>query len=837
VPGIANPANTTKGGATLEAERIALVPSGTFGPYVGERPEGMVAAWAAEVAGKRKWLTVALKDGIKPYAAPKEVADAASDVDLVTVRPSSYGDTKGFIVLSSSREFSGEKVDAFTLGIHGELAGGPVVIAKSLADVVWIDAVQTATGSVAMWAVRRDDRADIFGVEVGPNADVRSQPGLLVPDARAWQVIQNAQGVAIATVTAGKARADKGPLTMNFIDAHARVERRPLVISDGATVDADVDIARVSDHLVVAWTDGRELEPRAFGALLDPRGSLLKPPAPLGQPFGPQAVLRIVPSVNKGPAFLVWENLIERPANGRAVRVARLSSDGLLDRTSALVTMSSSDGALPDFAATANGLAALTMSPACQKGRGCVGDHPVSTFVQLTDTMDVVAAEPLRLSSMNGIFVDLAWGLSCRTGDCIALAVAPANPAPVLAMKLGSVSQDWEAPVRKVNGAPAPRVGSVTALAKSDSVADIAAIRSATGSVVSWVTEFDPATPFTRTKTPAPDGKLEATRAVVSVQTVPDEGDRPDPFVVSYRAQSLGGVALAPGDAAKGETLIAWAGIDNQQPEVFLTLMGPGNKKIAQKMLTHTHGGVSDIAVVYTGDAWVIGFILEKNGVSEVHVARVDRSLNPLVADRRLGSAPAAVVSGVQLLSARAGQILAVWSDARGANPGVADIYAIRLNDKDLVPLAPEHVVAQTLGHSRSPTLSRLEDGAAVTWIEEGSAGTDHKYSAMIAQLDTLGEVVAGSVTTVALPGTARGLGTACGNGICRIVATVGAEDGGALYAFEWGRSAQIEPRRLIALGAVPGDTRPAVTGDDVFYADEARPRDARVRRLQVEWQ
>jgi len=39
------------------APRLAVVPEGTFGPYRGTRAEGMIAAWAAEVSGKRSWLT------------------------------------------------------------------------------------------------------------------------------------------------------------------------------------------------------------------------------------------------------------------------------------------------------------------------------------------------------------------------------------------------------------------------------------------------------------------------------------------------------------------------------------------------------------------------------------------------------------------------------------------------------------------------------------------------------------------------------------------------------------------------------------------------------------
>ena len=52
------------------------------------------------------------------------------------------------------------------------------------------------------------------------------------------------------------------------------------------------------------------------------------------------------------------------------------------------------------------------------------------------------------------------------------------------------------------------------------------------------------------------------------------------------RAESVGGVALAHGDPARDELLVAWAGLDNGVPQVFLTLVGKGGTKLAQRMLT-----------------------------------------------------------------------------------------------------------------------------------------------------------------------------------------------------------------------------------------------------------
>src|SRR6185503_283316 len=103
-------------GDALPSERIAIVPEGTFGPYVGSRPEGIVAAWAAEVSGKRKWMTVALSPAGARLGDPKTIADAAPEVDLVAIKPLGEADVKEFVLVSSSREFSGERIDAIALG-------------------------------------------------------------------------------------------------------------------------------------------------------------------------------------------------------------------------------------------------------------------------------------------------------------------------------------------------------------------------------------------------------------------------------------------------------------------------------------------------------------------------------------------------------------------------------------------------------------------------------------------------------------------------------------------------------------------------------------------------
>lgn len=821
----------------FSGRRFALVPAGTFGPYVGDRAEGTIAAWAALANGKRKWFTAPLTGPDAAHGEPKIVADAAPEVDLVAVKALG-GASKGFVLVTSSREFSGSRVDVLALGPSGELRGGPSPLAQSLGDVVWVDAIPTATGALAMWAVRTEDRAQLFAVELGPTGEAKSEPSPLLTNARSWQATATPDGVAIAVVEAGKSRKDPGPIRVYFADAEGRLSKKSVTVSDGATAEPDLDFTKIGDHLVLAWTDDHGLEPRIYGAVVDAAtGAVVKQPAPLGRPFGPQAMLRIVPGATPGDsAFLAVENAIEKPAGGRAIRIAALGGDGTVGDASALVRMAKVDGTIPEFASTNRGVAAFTYAPACKAGAACASMDPVPAFVEFDAALGLVASEPLRIGDHSGVFADQAWGLTCHASGCLGLADVLETPAPVFALALGSLGGAYRPAARSVAASPKPRADQVAAISKTDSIADLSTARVGDETLIASVSYFDPATPFTRSNKAAPDGKYEPIRGVVRVQPVADKGEPGDPVILSYRAQSQGGVSVVAGDPARGDALVAWVGIDNKQPEVFVTLVGPDGKKRAQKMLTHSKGGVSDVAATYTGDAFVVAWIDERSGASQVYLTKVDATLKPVVPERALG-AGASTATGVKLCT-RGDHVIAVWSDARGPASGVADIFAQRIASKDLVPIGPERPVATTPAHSESPSIAPFADGAVVTWIEDAPPGAeDQPGSLMVAELDSGGEPSPDSIGAVPLTGSPEGVGISCGQAACRIVAAVTDGDVGGLDAFVWKPTGDLRAERLVQLLARPRDAvAPEPVGLDVFYADESGS-DAWLRRMAVTWE
>lgn len=821
----------------FHASRLALVPAGTYGPYVGVRSDATVTAWAADVSGKRRWMTRPLGETGLPLAEAKTIADAATEVDLVAVKPLGGDKAHGFVLLTSSRAFSGVRVDAMAIGPGGELRGGPTPLAESQGDVVWVDAFPTDSGALAMWAVRHGDRASIHGVDVGPSGEPTDEPGVLVTDARTWQIAPVAQGMLIAFVGAGKTPTERGPIRAVFVDTHGHAEKKSVVVNPSATAMPDMDVARIGNRLVFAWSDDRDLEPRLYGSVLDDDGNLVKPAAPLARPFGPQAALRIVPpAAPGGPAFFAWENLIERSPSGRAIRLATLSQDGVLGAETAVVDFASSDGSVPELAATPRGVAAITVAPYCKRGAPCNTPDAVPTFVALDPAMDVVASEPLRLDELGGDVPDLAWGLTCRAMDCITLATGPSSPAPVYTVPLGGLAGKTRPAARRSGTVPPPRASAVEAIGKSETVFDLSASRVGSATLVGWVTYFDPTTPQVKPKTPAPDGKYEPVRAILRLRVVPDDGPRPDVSVLSYRAHSFGGVAIAPGDPTRGDALVAWAAVDGKEPQVFLTLVGADGKKKIQKMLTHTKGGVGDVAVAFAGDGWFVAWVDERTGSSQIYVTKVDYRLHPMMPDRHLGTS-ASTATGPQLLL-RGDHLWVVWSDARGQTPGVADVFITRLATKDLSPVGPEHAVSTTPGHSRSPSIAAFGDGALVAWIEDPPSGTGGAGATlMVARLDAGSEPVAASVTSATLSGSPQGVGLSCDKDACRIAALTTSAEGAELDALVWRGRGELRAARVVGLTGPPkGAVAPFVVGADAFYVDD-NSRDSRVRHASITWE
>ena len=823
-----------EGPPALAALKITDVPSGTAGPYVGRRQGALLALWAAQSADAgRSWYAISLGPRGEPQGDVHRVGAAPADLGLATLKPLGTADPGGFILVATTVEFSGVRVEVTALGPRGELSSGPTPLAQSLPDVVWVDAVPTAKGALALWAIKKDDRAALFAAAIGTRAQVEQPAALALADVRAWQVVGTPTGAAIAAVHAGKNRGEGGPVALVYVNEQGRPDGKPVVLQAAPTAEPDVDLVKLGSHLVVAWSDRLDIEPRLVAAVVD-KSAVVKAAAPLTEPFGPQHLIRLVPPQNDGPAFIAWENLVERPDSGRLLRAAEVRRDGALEGAQALLDHAAEDGSVPDLAATANGLAVLTRARACFRSVACPTAEVVPTFVQLDRSLDAVVSEPLRLEPLGGLAAPIGWALTCGRFECFALATLLGPQAPVYTVQLGGASNAWAPAARRYVAPAPPHPVTVSAVGQSDTVSDLSAIATGDATLLAWVTYFDPSIPYVKPDKPAPDGRQAPVRALLRVRSLPTTGRAKDPVVISYRASSDGGVALAPGDATRRESLLVWTAVEGKDPQVFITLLGPNGEKRRQRMLTRRSGGLRDVAVGRAGDGWVIGWIDERKGHAEVCVTRVNDRLETTAPERFLSHA-VSNSSQVRLLP-RGDHVMVVWSDARGGEQANADLFTARIGAKDVAPVGSEQQLTRSPTHSHSPVVAPLGDGAAVAWVEE-SPRPDQAGARVLLQRVDSGAEAASEPVVLPLQGTPRTLDLSCNAGRCRLVAVVSAEARSELVALEWAPGGERAPVRLAALSARPHEsTAPVQLGDEVFYAD-AEPGDgARVYRMQVAW-
>jgi hypothetical protein len=814
----------------LRSTSIAKVPDGTFGPYFGQSRDGALVAWAASEAGdKRGWYAAAVTATGALRNPVKRIADAPPDVGLVVVRGSP--DAAGFTLVSTRRTALSEWIEATLVGENGELLAGPRPLAEVHGPALWVEAVALGTRRLVLWAAPKDELADIHGVVLGPRGDPEGDPMLFASGVRAWQALPFAGGVALGTVGGDR------KVTVSFSDGHADSKAKSVTVGTAGHAEADFDLAAVGDALLVAWSDTRDGESRVYRAVLGPDHGVRVPEGPLTPPLGEQALVRLVAGRGSARAWVVWESLNERRGDTRMFDLAGIDASGRTTGERGRVELVAEE-AVPEFAAAGSGVAALTLAAACSRNEACDEDADVMpTFVRFGANLQVEASEPLRLEALAGEPAELGWSLSCRDATCFALAALGDAPAPVFLTKLERRSDAWRPAGRVLGAEQPPRIRENRVLAQTDALSDLALVKLGTGSVAAYLTEFDPATPWVKLKHPAPDGRLEPLRARLALLGLrPDGSVLAGEQVLSLRAHSLGGIALAP--AAPGpDVLAAWTGVDAGQPQVFLTLIGADGTHHAQRMLTRKSGDASDVAAAPAGKGWLVAWVDERDHDPELYVSRVDEKLARVGTEHRLTNAPG---PATQVTLAVLGDTSVVaWADARDpSQPGAADIFYAKLSTRDATPIGNERRVLATPGHSFAPALGRLGTGLVLLWLERGSPDAPGSAGVMVQRLDATGELE-GEPERLPLPeGEPTSLAVDCSADACRLV--VAARAGETAMLLGAVRRATGEPvplKRLVALASKSAADVPlALVGEELLYADASDDGAWRVRRALLDW-
>lgn len=808
-------ASPAAGPPTLDARRLAKVPGGTFGPYVVEMAAAPSLIWAEPTAGGRAWYSLDSND-----PKPQKLVSSTGELRLAAVRSAPGGERA--IVVSALHDGATHRIEAFVVDDRSRSRPSVATVAEGREEILWIEAMPLSRGALVLWAVRRGESATLLARTLGAG---ESEPRTLVQGALAWQGVAHGGGAAVAAVM-DSAGGPMGPVKLFRVDESGSLIGGPLTVNAAASAAQDVDLIALTDGLLLGWTDNTGGESRVHVARVDGAGKVAQAPSAVVPSLGEQAFLKLAKDPSGAGAYLIFEPVGRAPQGQRTIAVARLDQLGRFTGDRAHIDHFATDGTLPEVAPFAGGVGVLTRAPVCEQGAECASTRARPFYVRLDRSLSVVGGAPIPA---NDGWAALAWGLSCRGDACAVLAASAQDPAPIFTVDVTAVSDGWRLPANSAPRPEPPRLAGVRALASIDLLADIDVLSENGATLAATLTYFDPSTPYERLSRPAPDGRFDPLRALLQIW-LPDEPDAA-PQTISLRARSLGGVALAPMGGSSPGALLAWAALDNGQPQVFLTLLDGRGKKVSQRMLTRSDGEVSDVAAARVADGWIVAWVDERDGDPEIYAAKIDARLQRVGPEQRVTRAPGAA-SGPALLPVADGVVL-VWADAReGEKPGWSDIYTTKLAASDAAPAA-ERVLFASRHHAHSPVLAARGDGVVVAWGEsEIDAGLQSRGHGL-----RLLELGAGNgPIEIDVEGAPASLSMECGATTCRIVAaTTGAR--AALWAIEAGARGAPLVRQLGAVSGPGGQALlPALGGGGVVFTERARDGRARLKQLRIEW-
>ncbi|HEX9622414.1 MAG TPA: hypothetical protein VF989_19855, partial [Polyangiaceae bacterium] len=749
------------------------------------------------------------------------------------------GAAAGFVVVYSDRQADADEVGALELGKTGELGRVHASISRERDPVLWVDAVPTPRGALVLWARRAQAAAHLFAAPLSaapPPAGGEAGARLIAENVRAWQAVRVPNGAAVASVSAPRDASVRGSVELRFLDEQGQIDvavgRHGVVtVSAEPSAEAELDLARYKDRLVVSWTDVRDADARVYLAAVTLDGKLSTPPRPATTPRGSQSLLQLVaPATPETPPYLAWENLLDRSPSHRRFQLGALGGELGLMTHEAAFTVSANDR-VPEVRATGRGPVVLASSSKCAGKSGSEDCRSVPVIAELDARLEPRAWGPVMATPTEPALI--AWGLSCGKGPCFALGAGAGSPAEIIAQPLPNGTPARYAIVDRAAPARLPALTALESLETTDPLADMAAVATDGGQLIATVTYFDPTTPYERPSKPAPDGRYAPVRALLSTRLLTSKG-REAPRVISYRARSLGGVSLAP----KGGTgaLLVWSAIDGGKPQVFATLLDARGNKIQQRMITRGAGDVSDVVAARVEDGWVLAWVDERDSDPEIYAVKLDDHLGTRVAEQRITNSPGAA-TGIRAL-VRGERVWLVWADARShAEAGLADVYMAELSTADLGIVAPPKPLATTEAHSHSPELAARRDGAVIGWIEEGidAAARSQAASVMLAELDASGRFVA-PPQALNVDGEPMGISMDCSVRQCRGLVPVQTGQAAGLWGFVWSNGVTATSKLSGIAPPARAVIGPAWAGGDAFFSDGSEAP-ARLRRLEARWE
>ncbi|MDX2053672.1 MAG: hypothetical protein SFV15_14825 [Polyangiaceae bacterium] len=827
---------------------LTRVPPGTFGPYWARMNGGGLSVWAiANEAGYTELFALPLTAAFEKQGEPKLFGKIEGDLERLALKVVHWEgrEEPGFAVVTSSR-LKGEagkerhRIQLVALDSAGERLREPATLDENVERIYWVEVLDVGGGPLLFWASARGKTADIIAVKLKPTGESSGPPQSIARDVRSWQVVPFGQGAALGMVQGQVGVKTRGSVQVLRLTGTGAKVGIPTVLAKAPTANLDLDLAPLANNLLVSWSDIESGEGRIKWSVMNQEGVVLHEPQPLGAPTGEQSLLKLVPSFNRDRAYAIWEEKSPSPNSVREVRVRSLHDDGSLSEPSVTVETAQSERWELEASASSTGLALLVPGRLCSNEGKCERSD-VPTLVQLAEDLSVTSSGPLALEALGGAYLPLAWNLSCAPPGCTVLGATAGQLSPVYSVAIKAQATPFRSIAHRIDPEPRPRVAANTVVGDvAAPLADVDWVLGPSGPLLAQLTYFDPEIPYEKPKAPAPDGKLEPVRAELSIKPLSgaplgsfgkaSPTGLPQQGVVSYRAHSAAGVALASGPSR--ESLLVWSALDAGKPQVFVTLLDERGMRVKQRMLTRLSEAPSDVAAIHTDSGWVVGWVDNRDGDREVYVTKINYKLVNMAPEVRVSHTPGQATS--LHFQNTADGLLVAWSDGANEKAG-PDIYSTVLDTSKLSVRRNEARVFESVGASILPQLAVFGGDTELAWIEQSSSEVP---SAQIrfGKLLPDGSLQKNGVPVVLPVGKVHGFALDCGR-TCRAVALLKTDDHtGVLVAVD-GLGAATTTKQLLQLsGPVQTQASLLLAGDRLVYAEGMGTDKSRVRDLTIEW-
>ena len=324
-------------------------------------------------------------------------------------------------------------------------------------------------------------------------------------DARAWQLLSVPDGAVVGVVTVD------GNVETIHLDGNAAASQ-PRVISDQHSAEPDIDLALVGDNVVIAFSDRRVLEPHLFSAVLSTDGHMRTDVRLMRRPNGAQSLVALESGAQG--TYVLWQNTAQEVAQ---YRIAQVDAQGTaLGRSIRLPPSKSGEGdwhlsrnAVPTMATSSTGLTLL--APACTEQTGC------SSQTQGAPVIVELAPDLSPRSSYSWFQTaetpDLVWDFQCAAAGCAALTAYYADPTRVVVRTTDGSGHPVASPDDLQPGSADRGPLALQAIIATPELAAVASAPFDDGTLVAWLSAFDPNITYEVPSEPAPDGRRAPVRA------------------------------------------------------------------------------------------------------------------------------------------------------------------------------------------------------------------------------------------------------------------------------------------------------------------------------------